>query len=121
MIKPGTLLWFALIAAAIFGVYHMKYRVQAEEEELTRLDLQIARDRDTIQVLRAEWAHLNEPARLTELAQRHLALSPLAGLQIVSFKALPDRATATVGEEQAQGDPATVALLEALGGVGGQP
>ena len=34
MIKPGTLLWFALIAAAIFGVYHMKYRVQAEEEEL---------------------------------------------------------------------------------------
>jgi len=121
MIKPGTLLWFLLIGAAIFGVYHMKYRVQAEEEELTRLDVQIAHDRDAIQVLRAEWAHLNDPARLTDLAQRHLALAPVAGLQIVSFKSLPDRPTATVGEEQAQGDPATVALLDALGGVGGQP
>jgi hypothetical protein len=121
MIKPCTLLWFLLIAAAIFGVYHLKYRVQAQEEELTRLDSQIARDRDAIQVLRAEWAHLNEPARLTDLAMRHLDLGPVAGVQIVRFQSLPQRPTATVGEEQAQGDPATVALLEALGGVVGQP
>ena len=121
MIKPGTLLWFVLIAAAFLGVYHMKYRVQAGEEELARLDVQIAQDRDAIQVLRAQWAHLNDPARLADLARRHLALVPVAGLQIVSFKSLPDRPTATVGEELTEGDPATVALLDALGGVGAQP
>jgi hypothetical protein len=121
MIKPGTILWFLLIAAATFGVYHLKYRVQAQEEELVRVDRQISDDRDAIQILRAEWAHLNDPRRLGALADRHLALAPVAGLQIVSFKAIPDRPTATVAQEKAEGDPAIVALLDALGGVGGPP
>ncbi len=91
MIRIGPLLWLGLVALASVGLFQLKYRVQAQEEELTRLDRQIQRDRDEVQVLRAEWAHLNDPDRLTDLARRHLDLAPVAGVQIVRFDVLPAR------------------------------
>ncbi|HEX3064091.1 MAG TPA: hypothetical protein VFA91_08960 [Candidatus Polarisedimenticolia bacterium] len=91
MIRLGSILWLALIALASIGTFQLKYRVQAQEQELTRLDRQIQRDRDAIQVLHAEWAHLNDPGRLADLARRHLDLAPVAGVQIVRFDVLPMR------------------------------
>jgi hypothetical protein len=117
MIRLGAVLWICLVSLAGFGTFELKYRVQGQEQQLVRLDHQIARDRDSIQLLRAEWAHLNDPKRLVELAQRHLDLAPVAGVQIVRFEALPPRpAPGAVGSEG--GDPSTVALLAELGGVG---
>ena len=95
MIRVGPLLWLALIALASVGTFQLKYRVQAQEQELTKLDRQIQHDRDAIQVLHAEWAHLNDPARLSDLARRHLDLAPVAGVQIVTFDALPMRPPGT--------------------------
>ena len=91
MIRLGPMLWLALIALASIGTFQLKYRVQAQEQQLTALDRQIQRDRDAIQVLHAEWAHLNDPNRLSDLARRHLDLAPVAGVQIVRFDALPQR------------------------------
>jgi cell division protein FtsL len=91
MIRLGPLLWLALVALASIGTFELKYRVQAQEQELTKLDRQIQRDRDDIQVLRAEWAHLNDPSRLADLARRHLDLAPVAGVQMVGFEMLPAR------------------------------
>jgi hypothetical protein len=91
MIRLGPMLWLALIALASIGTFQLKYRVQAQEQQLTSLDRQIQRDRDAIQVLHAEWAHLNDPNRLSDLARRHLDLAPVAGVQIVRFDALPQR------------------------------
>jgi cell division protein FtsL len=112
MIRIGPLLWLALVALASVGTFELKYRVQAQEQELTRLDRQIQHDRDDIQVLRAEWAHLNDPSRLSDLARRHLDLAPVAGLQIVRFDVLPQR-PAPAPEESA--DPIAT-LLSQLGG-----
>jgi hypothetical protein len=122
MIRLGTLLWLALVALAGVGLFELKYRVQGQEQELARLVRQIQSDRDQIQVLRAEWAHLNDPHRLAELARRYLDLAPVAGVQIVRFDTLPARPTAVV-EESGGGkvDPAVVALLVQLGRVGGAP
>jgi cell division protein FtsL len=98
MIRIGPLLWLALVALASVGTFQLKYRVQAQEQELTRLDRQIQHDRDDIQVLHAEWAHLNDPNRLTDLARRHLDLAPVAGVQIVKFELLPQRPAPAPGE-----------------------
>ena len=119
MMRVGTLLWLALVAIAGFGLFQLKYRVQGQEQELARLFHQIQNDRDQIQVLRAEWAHLNDPHRLADLARRYLDLAPVAGVQIVRFDTLPARPTPLV-EEYAGGslDPSVVALLTQLGGVG---
>lgn len=113
MIRLGTLLWLALVAIAGFSVFKVSYHVQAQEQELTRLDHQIQRDRDEIQVLHAEWAHLNEPDRLADLAKRHLDLAPVAGIQIVRFDVLPQRPAATVDEAARNADPIQ-ALLDQL-------
>ena len=42
-------------------------------------------------VLRAEWSYLNRPDRLSELASRHLALGPVAPVQVGDIAALPAR------------------------------
>jgi hypothetical protein len=39
--------------------------------------------RERTQILRAEWALLNEPDRLRQVAQRHLALEPMAPAQFI--------------------------------------
>ena len=117
MIRLGAVLWVCLVSLAGFGTFELKYRVQGQEEALVRLNRQIDRDRDSIQLLRAEWAHLNDPQRRGEPPQRHLDLTPVAGVQIVRFEALPPRpAPGAPGSESA--DSSTVALLAELGGVG---
>jgi len=117
--RLGTLLWLALVALAGFGLFEIKYRVQAQEQELTRLNRQIQADRDEIQVLRAEWAHLNDPHRLAELARRYLDLAPVAGVQIVRFDSLPARPTPMVEDNTGNGgDSSIVSLLNQLDAVG---
>ena len=118
MIRLGTLLWIGLVALAGFGLFQLKYRVQGQEQELAHLFRQIQNDRDQIQVLRAEWAHLNDPRRLADLARRYLDLAPVAGVQLVRLDALPPRPTPMVEEAASQnGDAAVVSLLAELGGV----
>jgi len=118
MIRLGTLLWIGLVALAGFGLFQLKYRVQGQEQELAHLFRQIQNDRDQIQVLRAEWAHLNDPHRLADLARRYLDLAPVAGVQLVRLDALPPRPTPMVEEAAGQGgDAAVVSLLAELGGV----
>ena len=118
MIRLGTLLWLLLVTIAGFGLFELKYRVQAQEQELARLDRQIQNDRDEIQVLRAEWAHLNDPHRLADLARRYLDLAPVAGIQIVRFEALPVRPTRSAEDGAENLDPSIIAFLSQLGGVG---
>ena len=68
-----------LSAIAIgIGLFMVKYRVQDLESQLGDLNRQIARDREALQVLRAEWSHLNEPRRLKVLANRHLSMAPVS-------------------------------------------
>jgi hypothetical protein len=117
MIRLGALLWICLVSLAGFGTFELKYRVQSQEQALLHLNRQIDQDRDSIQLLRAEWAHLNDPKRLADLAQRHLDLVAVTGAQIVHFEALPPR-PAPGSPESEGGDPSTVALLDELGGVG---
>jgi cell division protein FtsL len=113
MIRIGPLLWLGLIALASIGTFQLKYRVQAQEQELTRVDRQIQHDRDEVQLLRAEWAHLNDPNRLSDLARRHLDLAPVAGVQVVRFDILPARPAPSDGAEPA--DPIAT-LLSQIGG-----
>ena len=98
MIGRGTIVWLALAIVAGIGLFQVSYRVQSLEDELTRVNRQILQERDTIHVLRAEWSYLNEPTRLAELTQRHLALSPLGASQMVRIEDLPLRLPALVAE-----------------------
>lgn len=83
MIRPVSLV--SLIAAAGAGLYlyQVKHSVSMLDRELREVNRQTEVVRERTQILRAEWALLNEPDRLRQVAQRHLALEPMAPAQFI--------------------------------------
>jgi hypothetical protein len=98
MIGRSTLLWLALAIVAGAGLFHVSYRVQSLEQELTQVNRDILSEQETIHLLHAEWSYLNEPTRLAELTRRHLALAPLAAGQMVRIEDLPLRLPPLIAE-----------------------
>ena len=89
MIRPATLFWVALAGCVGYGLYHLKNEVQARENELFRINRTILAEQESIHVLRAEWAYLNQPARLEALASRDLKLQPTKPAQLGTIANLP--------------------------------
>jgi hypothetical protein len=80
----------ALVTAAV-DVYKIKFESTVQAERLARLRVEIRRERDGIATLRAEWAQLDNPARIQALANRHLTLKPIDPIQIEHLDRLPER------------------------------
>lgn len=80
----------ALVVAAAY-VYDIKFEATMQAERLSKMRGEIRRERDAIAAARAEWAKLVSPARIEELAQRHLPLKPLDAFQIDTLANLPER------------------------------
>ena len=91
MTRIAGLLFFLTAASAALFLFHIKQEVREMEEELGIVHHDILRHQETIQVLEAEWSYLNRPARIAELAGRHLDLQPLAARQFVRIEDLPYR------------------------------
>lgn len=71
------------------GVYLVKYSVQDVQRELAARRMQLATEKESLHLLKAEWAYLNRPDRLRHLADRHLDLVPLDSRQINQVSVLP--------------------------------
>src|SRR5690348_9452873 len=91
MMQKITLLGF-FVATILGGVtYTAKQKVMALEEELTSVNRRIASVQESRHLLRAEWGHLSNPVRLKRLAEKHLAMGPVKGWQIVSNEEVAER------------------------------
>ena len=68
---------FALLALAIIAIagwaYNVNYNTMTKLDRLDELRSEIAKERETLRVLRIEWAYLNAPDRLAGLVRRHNA------------------------------------------------
>ncbi|MEZ7813649.1 MAG: hypothetical protein ACI9O0_001234 [Paracoccaceae bacterium] len=74
------LLTFSGVIALAFWAYRENYATQNSIEEAKVLRNEIAHLREALSVQRAEWAYLNRPARLRDLAAMNfnsLGLQPL--------------------------------------------
>jgi cell division protein FtsL len=80
----------ALFVAAAY-VYKIKYESTQRAEQVAKLRAEIRREHDAIAALRAEWSRLDSPARIQELAKRHLALRPIELRQFDRLDQLPER------------------------------
>ncbi len=80
----------ALVLAAV-DVYNIKFEATRQAQRVAKLRLEIRREHDAIAALRAEWAKLDSPARIEQLARRHLALKPIDTQQYDKLDNLPER------------------------------
>jgi hypothetical protein len=92
MISRTSIVAILVLGSAATGLYQLKYDVAALEERAQALTALLDSERQALHVLNAEWAYLNKPERLAELAERHLDLVPLVADQIIPLEAIPRRA-----------------------------
>lgn len=87
----ATVFWSVLAALVGFALFHLKYQVQALEDQLAKLNRSIVHEQEQIHVLRAEWTYLDRPDRIEQLAQKYLDLAPPKASQISTIAQLPMR------------------------------
>jgi cell division protein FtsL len=88
------LLNICVIAVLVFAaadVYKIKFESTRQAQRVAKLRMEIRREHDAIAALRAEWSRLDNPARIQELARRHLPLKPVEGRQFDRLDQLPER------------------------------
>jgi hypothetical protein len=92
-----------------FWAYRENYATQTQLKDMAKVQNQIAALRDEIAMQKAEWAYLNRPTRLRDLAAMNfdrLGLMPMAALQLgaASDVAMPVAEPLLIsGEVQAAG------------------
>ncbi|MGH1478490.1 MAG: cell division protein FtsL [Geminicoccales bacterium] len=108
-------LLIAVLAAC--GVYAFKGETQGLERDLRRVERMIDKENFEITRLKAEWATLSDPARLTRLAEAHLELKPAEPRQIAGIDDIPLRSDLDHGEAPALVSSIDPAKLGAPGAV----
>ncbi|NNG04593.1 MAG: hypothetical protein HKM95_10895 [Inquilinus sp.] len=90
MMRTHALVWLALVVAAIGFLFYTSHQAETLEAALAGRDRAVIAEQEAIRVLRAEWAYLNEPTRLREMARRYTALGPaLPGQVIAELEDIP--------------------------------
>lgn len=94
--------FFTGILAIFVGLilFRVKYEVVFLEQQQNQIRKSIIDSEESIHVLKAEWAHLNDPKILQTLTQKYLDLSPIQGSQIIYLKDVSATATATPSTQQ---------------------
>lgn len=86
MMQRPTLFFVFVSMGVGLGLFQLKYEVMNLEQDHKRIHKTIRETKEAIHVLKAEWAHLNDPKRLQNLCERYLTNSPIRGNQLVSFQ-----------------------------------
>lgn len=86
MIRIRYVLALILLSFSVFGLFQVKFKVQQLHREVAELKSQFMHEKDSIHVLKAEWAYLNQPERLYRLSKKFLDLVEVKSDQVLSVK-----------------------------------
>jgi hypothetical protein len=78
-----------LVFAALFVLYQVKLQAQAMENTLADIEREIAEEEEMMHILKAEWAYLTRPQRLSELMVDMQQMTPASVDKIVTVSAIP--------------------------------
>lgn len=94
MFRTTDIVLVAVMVSAAAFTYKTKHEADNLKAEIARLERQIAFEKDSIDLLKADWSLLTQPARLQRLVEvygNELELKPLEAQQIADFGELPSR------------------------------
>ncbi len=114
MIRPATLVAMLLAAGSGLYLYQVKHQAQLLDGQIARILKDTDRARQHTGELVADYALLNDPARLQELASAHLHLRPTEPSQFTSLAELGRRLPAAGSWHPAAPEPVTAPLVAAL-------
>ncbi|MCV9961029.1 hypothetical protein OIU34_03870 [Pararhizobium sp. BT-229] len=92
MLRTLDIVLIVVMTAAATVTYTIKHRAENKLEDVRKLEAEIKLEEDTIDLLRADWALLNQPNRLERLVtvyQQDLQLGQTASTQIARPEELP--------------------------------
>ena len=101
MIRPFTFLCMLLAGGAGLYLYQVKHRTRMLEVDIDHLLQETRTVRDRTGILQAEWAFLNDPARLQGLADANLSLKTVLPAQFVQMSDLDRKLPAVIVPEAA--------------------
>lgn len=92
MFRTSDIVLIAVMVSAAAMTYKIKADAETQQAIVRRLQAQIHTEEDTIDLLKADWSLLTQPARLESLAERYktqLNLEPVDPHQFVKLGELP--------------------------------
>ena len=75
---------FVIGVSLTVGLYYVKTRAQSAKKEVRKLERLISQEEASLRVLSAEIAYLENPARLKELSEAHLGMTPIDNEDVIS-------------------------------------
>ena len=106
----GRIVNLVLLVVMIIGAvvtYDMKHKAEKAAERVARLEAQIAREKDAMQLLRAELSMLTQPGRLQAVVDRyvdHFKLAPFTPSQYATLDEIPLKSIGAPTDGQAIAD-----------------
>lgn len=98
------MLVFMMTVASGAALMVVSHKVQRAEVEISRLEGLVSQEHETIRLLEAEWAYLNNPQRLDEIATQYLGLVPALPESLASDFSVLQPVPETESEEIQEGD-----------------
>ncbi len=92
MLRTFDIVLVGVMTAAAAVTYTIKHRAELKLEEVHRLEAEIKLEKDTIDLLKADWALQSQPNRLERLVNNYnseLQLQPTVSTSLVHAKELP--------------------------------
>lgn len=89
MIRLINVAAFIFVAVLAVTLYRAKTEAHADRERADALAAEVAIAIEDVEVLRAELAHLENPQRLSALAEEELGLRPIDPLRVVTLDEAP--------------------------------
>lgn len=88
MKRVPLLVVMGVIVVAAFMLYRVKYEVQSLQSQIVDTERKLEQEKEALHVVAAEWAYLNRPERLKQLADKYLSSEGVTVDQIAEIEAI---------------------------------